>query len=289
MLIAWPESDNSANHVDFGVAATGGRCMNLRKDSTLHRIGGSASRSVPGRRRRNASLAGVALALTGLLLLAGRLSFPGWTWLASSCPRCCRVKPGHGGKRGSLGAAAAAGTGRAGNGARVEECLTINRTPLQIYYYWRNLENLPSFMHHLESVRVIDDKRSLWKGVTSSEWEVDIVADAPGKLIRWRALDGPDAVSEEAVELRAAPGGRGTEVRVAIRQFTPAGALARAVAKLISMLTARQVKDELKLLKQILETGEPAQVKSFGTTMVPSPWLSLAPKRQRFNGEPRRS
>lgn len=146
----------------------------------------------------------------------------------------------------------------------MEECLTINRTPQQVYSYWRNFENLPSFMRHLESIQVISHKRSLWRGVTSAEWQVEIVDDFPGEMIRWNSLDGSYVISEEVVELRAAPGGRGTEVRVAIRLFPQGGALGRAVATLSSMLTARQLKEELNLLKQILETGETAQVKPSG-------------------------
>ena len=46
---------------------------------------------------------------------------------------------------------------------RVEKTITINKPIEQVFSFWRNLENLPRFMDHLESVQVLDDKRSHWK------------------------------------------------------------------------------------------------------------------------------
>jgi len=42
----------------------------------------------------------------------------------------------------------------------VEESVRINRSPEELYRFWRNFENLPRFMNHLESVKTLDDKRS---------------------------------------------------------------------------------------------------------------------------------
>ena len=44
----------------------------------------------------------------------------------------------------------------------VEDAITIYRPVSEVYCYWRNLENLPSFMDHLEEVRVTDRFRSHW-------------------------------------------------------------------------------------------------------------------------------
>src|SRR4051812_43986080 len=40
--------------------------------------------------------------------------------------------------------------------------VTIGRSPDMVYGYWRQLENLPRFMRHLDSVRVVDERRSHW-------------------------------------------------------------------------------------------------------------------------------
>ena len=80
--------------------------------------------------------------------------------------------------------------GRQGIHAKAN-CL-INRTPEEVYTYWRNFENLPRFMKHLEAVTELGDGRSHWiaKGPagTKVEWDATIVADVPGEVITWRSL-----------------------------------------------------------------------------------------------------
>src|SRR2546421_11677855 len=65
--------------------------------------------------------------------------------------------------------------------------ITINRKPEEVYRFWRNFQNLPRFMEHLESVEVIDDRRSHWVAKapagTRVEWDAEIVEEIPNKLI----------------------------------------------------------------------------------------------------------
>src|SRR5205085_1872077 len=81
-----------------------------------------------------------------------------------------------------------------GRGIRVEKSVTVNATPADLYRFWRNFENLPRFMSHLESVKVLDDKRSHWvaKGPagTDAEWDAEIIDEIPNELIGWRSVDG---------------------------------------------------------------------------------------------------
>ena len=50
--------------------------------------------------------------------------------------------------------------------------------------FWRNFQNLPRFMRHLESVEDLGDGRSHWvaKGPAGMavEWDATIVADVSG-------------------------------------------------------------------------------------------------------------
>jgi uncharacterized membrane protein len=156
----------------------------------------------------------------------------------------------------------------AGNGAKSKEigrihivkAVTINRPPQEIYSFWRNFENLPRFMEHLEEVQVIDEKRSHWKAKapvgTSVEWDAEIVQDQPGELIAWRSLPSAQIPNEGVVRFTAAPGGQGTEVRVELRYEPPGGLLGAAVARLLGEEPDRQVAADLRRLKQVLETGE---------------------------------
>ena len=40
--------------------------------------------------------------------------------------------------------------------------VTINKPPEELYAFWRDFDNLPKFMNHLESVTAQDDTHSHW-------------------------------------------------------------------------------------------------------------------------------
>jgi uncharacterized membrane protein len=151
---------------------------------------------------------------------------------------------------------------RARQGAKmhVAKAITIKTSPEKLYTFWRNFENLPRFMFHLEEVRVINDRRSHWvaKAPAGSrvEWDAEIVEDRPNERIAWRSLPDADVKNSGSVEFRPAPRGRGTEVHVEVHYDPPAGKLGAMVAKLMGEEPAGQIGDDLRRLKQVIETGE---------------------------------
>jgi uncharacterized membrane protein len=143
---------------------------------------------------------------------------------------------------------------------RVAHAVTVNRSPEELYRFWRDFQNLPRFMKHLKSVRAIADRRSHWVAEapagTTVEWDADVTDDRPNELIAWRSLEGSDVDSVGSVRFERAPGGRGTIVRVEMRYSPPAGAVGATVARLLGKDPGRQIKDDLRRFKQILEAGE---------------------------------
>ncbi len=142
----------------------------------------------------------------------------------------------------------------------VRRTITIACSPEDAYRFWRNLENLPRFVAHLESIAVLDERRSHWiakaPAGTSVEWDAEIIEDRPNDRIAWRSLPGADIESSGAVYFEPAPGGRGTEVSVEIRYQPPFGAAGKALAKLLGEEPGQQTDGDLRRLKQVLETGE---------------------------------
>jgi uncharacterized membrane protein len=140
------------------------------------------------------------------------------------------------------------------------KAVTVRRSPDDVYRFWRDFRNFPSFMSHLESVAVMDERRSHWtaRGPAARlvEWEAEIVEDRPGERIAWRSLPGASVRNSGTVRFSAAPGGRGTEIHLEIEYEPPAGQLGSMVARLFGQEPRQQVQADLRKLKQVLETGE---------------------------------
>ena len=145
------------------------------------------------------------------------------------------------------------------DGISVRQSVTVQKTPEEAYTFFRDLENLPRFMWHLESV-VEGNGRSRWRAKgplgTSIEWEAEVVEDRPGECLAWRSLPGADVPNRGRVVFRPATGGRGTEIGVELSYDPPAGAIGAAFAKLFGHEPSQQVSADLRRLKQELETGE---------------------------------
>jgi uncharacterized membrane protein len=174
--------------------------------------------------------------------------------------------------RKSLGGAALAAVGAFGAvaGARrgitlnttihVQKTFTIDRSPEELYNFWQNLENLPRFMKHLKSVTMKDERYSHWivqgpMGVPI-EWDAELVDDRPGEYLVWRSLPGAAISNRGSVEFRPAPNGSGTEVTVALTYHNPIGKAGAAFAKLMGREPELQVREDLRRLKALMETGE---------------------------------
>jgi len=136
---------------------------------------------------------------------------------------------------------------RRGEGVRVDETIVLNRPRGEVYRFWRNLENLPRFMDHLEAVTMLDERRSHWtaKGPAGSrvEWDAEIHDEIPNELIAWRSLPGSEVDNAGSVHFMPTENGD-TEVRVVLR------------ARLLGEDPSRQVADDLRRLKQVVEAGE---------------------------------
>ncbi|WP_063826603.1 SRPBCC family protein [Parafrankia discariae] len=142
---------------------------------------------------------------------------------------------------------------------RARSSTTVRRTPDDLYRTWHDLEVLPTFMYHLDSVRT-SNGHSHWKtrgpAGTTVEWDAEIVEDRPGELIGWRSVGDADVRNAGTVRFVPAPGGRGTEVHVELEYDVPAGAPGAAVAKLLGEEPGQQIADDLRRFKQLMETGE---------------------------------
>lgn len=143
---------------------------------------------------------------------------------------------------------------------RVTRSITLQCPPNEVYAYWRDFENLPRFMRHLQEVRRTGPRSSRWvttgPGHTRIEWDAEIIADHPNELLAWRSCPGADVENAGTVRFEPRTGGRGTIVRVELEYRPPGGLAGAALAAVFNEAPQQQLYDDLHRLKQILETGE---------------------------------
>ncbi len=153
---------------------------------------------------------------------------------------------------------------KSGEGEKLEQSITINRAPDEIYSFWRQLENLSRFMQHIKSVTQLGDNTSHWVVQTSHgakfEWDARIIEDKPGEMLSWQSLDGADIDNAGSVWFTPAPDGQGTVVKVAMKYSPPGGKIAALMAKVFGDSAEKQMMEDLVRLKNLLETPGHAPV-----------------------------
>ena len=148
----------------------------------------------------------------------------------------------------------------AGHGSRVDHAITVMKPVAEVYRFWRDLENLPTFMAHVEDVDTTTDGKSHWvaRGPLGLrfEWDAEIVTDKPNEVLAWRSLDGADVDTAGSVRFEELPHGRGTEVRVELKYDPPGGKVGTMLAKLFGQSPQAQIRADMRRFKELLEAGE---------------------------------
>lgn len=142
----------------------------------------------------------------------------------------------------------------------IKSTLVIKKPKEELYLYWRNLENLPNFMSHIEEINELDKKRSHWVaevpgGFGHIEWEAEIVREQENQLIAWRSL--PDSEIENSGEVRFQDSGnrKSTIVETNISYRPPLGKAGEMAAKLLNPAFKKVVENDLRGFKKLMESG----------------------------------
>lgn len=143
----------------------------------------------------------------------------------------------------------------------IETSLTVDKPRDEVYSFWRQLENLPSFMSHLSEVQDLGEGRSHWVapvpgGAGQIEWDAEIQSEEEGQWLSWRSVEGAAIDNAGEVRFKDAPGGRGTEIHAQIMYRPPAGDVGQAAAKLFNPAFRQMVKEDVRRFKHVAEAGE---------------------------------
>lgn len=100
----------------------------------------------------------------------------------------------------------------------------VNRPVNEIYSIWRDFENLPKFMGHLQSVKTIDNNTTKWVSegfgqIDSISWTTEIVEEVKDKIIRWQST--PNSQINNSGKVTFNPKAEGTEISISISYEPP--------------------------------------------------------------------
>jgi uncharacterized membrane protein len=158
-------------------------------------------------------------------------------------------------------------------GIHVEQSVTVMKPVSEVYRFWRNFENLPTFMQHLELVAEREEGISHWvaKGPAGMkvEWDARIINEIDNRVIGWQSLEGSMISTAGSVNFRET--GRGTEVRVHLQYHPPGGKLGAAIARMFGEEPSTQVMEDLRRFKRLLETSEIPATEGQSSGRVHSP------------------
>lgn len=145
-------------------------------------------------------------------------------------------------------------------GMTLEATITVHKPAADVYHFWRQVDNYPRFMQHLESVVSTGEQSAHWvaRGPLHLPlaWDAELVEARDNTVLTWRSLPGADVDNMLTVRLRELPNGRGTEVRLRLAYAPPGGVAGLALARLFKTLSVRQLQEELRHFKHLIETGE---------------------------------
>ena len=147
-------------------------------------------------------------------------------------------------------------------GVHIEQSLQINKSPEELYAFWRDFTNLPRIMGYLQSVRVDADGRSHWLAKAPKlaggqvEWVAETTADEPNRRIAWQSLPGSDIDTRGEVRFEPMLGDRGTAVHVTMRYVPPAGRLGHWLTSAMGENPERAIREDLRKFKRTMEIGE---------------------------------
>jgi len=150
----------------------------------------------------------------------------------------------------------------AGEGFKLVQAVTINRSADELYRMWRDFESLPRFMSHLVSVRSAG-RRSHWAAHgpvgTTVEWDAEVINEDPGRMIAWRSLEGSQVGTAGSVHFLPLGAAGGTEVTVSLKYDPPGGKLGGWLAGLFGQDPEQQIREDLRRFKRLAEAGELSQ------------------------------
>ena len=138
---------------------------------------------------------------------------------------------------------------------RVESSVVVEAPVSRVYDYWRNLENLSSFMTNVEDVRATGPGMTHWriKGPlgTKMEFDAQTTQEEENRALGWNSVDGNVGTSGQVRFQELGP--ERTRVEVTLNYADPPGGKIGEVGSKIVANPQVMVDQDLYNFKEIIE------------------------------------
>jgi uncharacterized membrane protein len=140
----------------------------------------------------------------------------------------------------------------------ITSSVVIRRPVEQVFNFYRDFTNLPSFLGDVMKIEQIDAATSRWTiqgpfGI-QAHWTVRVTEERPNELIRYDLVSSSRLKTEWEIHFAPGPAKGETEVREVMK--APLGRLGRAALALIGKFPAEEVSANLHRFKELMETGK---------------------------------
>jgi uncharacterized membrane protein len=144
-----------------------------------------------------------------------------------------------------------------GSEISVRTHLVVSKPREEVYAFWRRLENLPLFMHHLENIDELDATSSAWKlkmpgGMGDVRWEAKIVKEEIGTELSWHSVPGAAMENTGKINFSDTPA-KGTRIDVMLAYRSPQGAIGERMTQLLTPAFRDRVAHDIHNFRYYLE------------------------------------
>ena len=139
----------------------------------------------------------------------------------------------------------------------IEATVTIKRPVNEVFGFYRDFKNLPSFLGDVIAIEPTGPATSRWTiegpfGI-HAHWTVEVTEVREDNLIRYETITSP--TTRTYWEIYFASGHESGETQVREVMKAPGGRLVRDALALIGKYPAQEVSANLHRFKQVMETG----------------------------------
>ena len=140
----------------------------------------------------------------------------------------------------------------------IEARVRIQRPVGEVFSFYRDFKNLPSFLGDVMAIELTGPATSRWtiQGPLEIQihWTVQVSEERVNESIRYETVTSPELRTHW--EIYFTPGSNSGETDVREVMKAPGGKLARDALALIGKNPAREVAANLHRFKQVMETGK---------------------------------